>query len=122
ALAGELHRAFIDVFDEEPGPAAMWARVLRLNARAREGRLNPLAIGSPASRAHDLEQRFGAFVDVKLMQKGLSIPGEQRARLLEIIADALDEAAETNLRKAVGDYSVSSAENRYPTFTPAAPT
>lgn len=122
ALAGELHRAFVDVFDEEPGPAAMWARVLRLNARAREGRLNPLAIGSPASRAHDLEQRFGAFVDVKLMQKGLSIPGEQRARLLEIIADALDEAAETNLRKAVGDYSDSSAENRYPTFTPAAPT
>ena len=117
ALAGELHKAFVDVFDEEPGPVAMWARVLCLNNQAREGRFSPLAIGSFTSRARDLELRFGPFVDIKLMQKGLSISAEQRGRLLEIIADALDHAAETNLRKAAGDYSVSFEDNRYPVFS-----
>lgn len=122
ALAGELHHVFIDAFDEEPGTASMWTQVLELNSLARDGRLHPLAIGSPQSHLRDLERRFGAFVDIKLTEKGLSIPREQRGRLLEIIASALDEAAQINLRKAEGDYSVGSASIKYPEFSSPSPT
>src|SRR5690606_37561643 len=95
---------------------------LQRNSLARAGRLHPLSIGSPQARLRDLERRFGAFVDIKLAEKGLSIPRQQRGRLLEIIAGALDEAAQINLRKAEGDYSVESEVIKYPIFSPPSST
>ncbi len=117
ALAGEIYRALVDAFDEEPGPARLWANVLQMDSKARSGQLHPLRIGGTGrARIEDMERRFGPFVDIKLAQKGISLSPEQRPTLLQIVAGVIEEAAIVNLRKAGGDYADSGEPAKYPVF------
>ncbi|MGY6705660.1 hypothetical protein [Roseinatronobacter sp.] len=116
ALAGEICGVFISAFDEDPGDPKMWERVLDSNSAALEGRSNPLRIPTSEVKLRDLEQRFGVFVDAALAQKGLNIDDPSKVQLLQNVAHALNEAAEVNLRKAMGDYSNPTGSGRYPKF------
>lgn len=120
ALAGEIRSAFVDAFDDEPGTVKTWEHVLVRNHRASAGRAHSLKIPTPETVASDMESRFGTLIDIKLAQRGLSIPPEQRPVLLKMVAEALDEAAIVNLMKADGDYSVSGKTSKYPPFVAAA--
>ncbi|WP_186393274.1 MULTISPECIES: integrase [unclassified Pannonibacter] len=120
ALAGEVRSAFVEAFDDEPGNASTWAAVIEWNTKARAGRVHPLKIASDETKLADMENRFGQFADVKLAQRGLSVSPQQRWKLIELAAAALDEAAGVNLRKALGDYSDTGETNRYPEFVPPA--
>lgn len=121
ALAGEIRSAFIDPFDDNPGTPRKWANVLVAAGKARRGETHPFKITLPETIAEDMERRYGPLVDIKLAQKGLAIPADQRPALLDIVAKALDEAAVVNLMKADGDYSNSGATTKYPAFVASLP-
>ena len=119
ALAGEIRTIFIEAVDDEPGSAKTWWNVLRLNSDTLAGRIHPLRIPTADTKLADMEARFGGFVDIKLAQKGLVISEEQRPKLLQMVAQALNEAAIVNMAKADGDYSDDGGTNRYPSLESA---
>lgn len=114
AVAGEIRNAFVNAFDENPGSPERWLHVLDTNASARVGRLNPFTIPTSGRKAMDMEGRFGGMMDAVLSGQGIMLHPEQRPKLLTLVADALDDAATTNLRKAEGDYSPDTAAAKYP--------
>lgn len=118
ALAGEVRSAFVAAFDDDPGQTQTWATVLVANSKARDGRLHPLKVPSEDASASDMERRFGSLVDIKLAQKAISVPVDQRPALLNLVAQALDESAIVNLNKAGGDYSDTGETSKYPAFIP----
>lgn len=83
ALAGALRAAWVDAFDEEPGPPETWQNVREVNAAAKAGRLTPVPlIGERAQIEASLEARFGRIVDAFLSAKGVLLAPESRPRLL----------------------------------------
>ncbi|MXN52008.1 hypothetical protein GR158_12825 [Shinella sp. AETb1-6] len=118
ALAGEVRSVFVAAFDDAPGQTQTWAAVVVASSKARDGRLHPLKVPSGDTIAIDMERRFGPLVDIKLAQKAISIPADQRPALLHLVAQALDESALVNLNKAGGDYSDTGETNKYPAFAP----
>ncbi|MER9003092.1 MULTISPECIES: DUF6538 domain-containing protein [unclassified Mesorhizobium] len=116
ALAGEAYAAFLAAFDENPGSAERWQRVLRVNSAAKAGKLNPLAIPDQTQRLKDIEARFGDLVSGLIANKGLVIDDQSRRNVLMTVADALDRAAAINLAKADGDYSGAGITAVYPAF------
>lgn len=73
-----------------------------------------LLIGDEARKAAALEERFGPFADVILARKGIRIDEESRAKLLQQIARAMDDAAEKLRRNAQGDYRPDENASRFP--------
>lgn len=121
AVAGEIRNAFVKALDENPGSPERWMRVMDANASARVGRLNPLTIPAKGRVAVDMEARFGGMMDAVLMGRGIMLHPEQRPRLLVLVADALDDAATVNLRKAEGDYSPDTGAAKYPALERTSP-
>ncbi|MGZ2424040.1 DUF6538 domain-containing protein [Rhizobium laguerreae] len=118
AIAGEIRAAFIDAFDDDPGNSAMWEQVLRENAAARTGRINPLTIPTLKQRGIDMERRFGKLADVRLAAHGILLAPQNRQRLLLHVAEGLDDMAHVNLAKAEGNYSDDGTTKKYPAFEP----
>ena len=63
-----------------------------------------------------MEDRFGAITEALVRHKGLVIDGESRARVLDEVSKALDQAASQLKKHADGDYSPDPRANRFPTF------
>ncbi|TIN92453.1 MAG: hypothetical protein E5Y06_23365 [Mesorhizobium sp.] len=116
ALAGEAYTAFVAAFDENPGPAERWEKVLQVNSAAKAGKLNPLAIPDQRQRLKDVEARFSGLVAGLIANKGLVIDDQSRRNVMMTVADALDRAATINLAKASGDYSGDGIAAVYPAF------
>ncbi|MGV1917096.1 hypothetical protein [Rhizobium sp. 22-785-1] len=114
ALAGALRNAFVTAFEDEPGSTSLWMKVLDMNAAARVGKVNSLAIGGESQKAAGLSKRFGPMVDAFLAHQCVQLHPEQRARLLELVVDSLDDAAMVTLRRAEGDYSPDTGAAKYP--------
>lgn len=123
ALAGEIRRDWVAILDEDPGDPIVWRQVQELDAEARRPKQHPAAelmVGKqpPPNNKAGLEERFGGFADVILRRHSLVVDTQTRTRLLPLIATAMGEAAEVNLRKAQGDYSDSGETTKYPEYQP----
>jgi integrase len=116
AIAGEIRAAFVAAFDDDPGMPETWEGVLAANTAAQAANLNPLTIPTLAQQASDMEKRFGRFADIVLASKSVIVAPQYRARLLQHVADALNDMARVNRAKASGDYSDSGETKRYPEF------
>ncbi|TPK99028.1 MULTISPECIES: DUF6538 domain-containing protein [unclassified Mesorhizobium] len=100
ALAGVLYARLVDMMDSEPGEEGIWKQVLRLNKSKEEG--------------GELERWFGPTVDELFVEKGVNTDLLSRTRVVHAAFKAIQLAAETNLRKAGGDYSPDEARKRFP--------
>jgi integrase len=118
ALAGEIYRAFVQTFEEDPGSYERWANVLEANEQASVGGYGrgALMIGHQAKVKRSMEDRFGAMTDALVTSKGLVIDKESRERVLVEVGKALDQAASQLKRFADGDYSPDPRANRFPAF------
>ncbi|TPJ72463.1 DUF6538 domain-containing protein [Mesorhizobium sp. B2-6-2] len=100
ALAGVLYARLVDMMDSEPGEEGIWKQVLRLNKSKEEG--------------GELERWFGPTVDELFVEQGVNTDLLSRTRVVHAAFKAIQLAAETNLRKAGGDYSPDEARKRFP--------
>lgn len=100
ALAGLVYVEFVDQMDAEPGEAGIWEQVIQLNNRKAE--------------QGQLQEWYGPAVDELLGKQGIIATASDRARLIEATHRAFQLAAETNLRKAEGDYSPDETRKRFP--------
>lgn len=121
ALAGELRRDWVTILDEDPGTPEIWQRVKVLDVEAMKPQPSPFAElvvdgAATLSNTKGLESRFGPFVNVALRRHNLLVDDATRARLLPLVAKAMGEAVEINLKKAQGDYSDSGETAKYPNF------
>nr|WP_181176692.1 DUF6538 domain-containing protein [Mesorhizobium sp. B1-1-9] len=102
ALAGLLYARLADMMDGEPGEESIWKAVLRLNKGKEEG--------------GELDQWFGPTVDELFAEQGVNTDLFSRTRVIRAASKAIQLAAETNLRKAGGDYSPDEARKRFPNW------
>ncbi|RWD02063.1 MAG: integrase [Mesorhizobium sp.] len=102
ALAGILYARLVDMMDSEPGEEGIWKAVLRLNKGKEEG--------------GELDQWFGPTVDELFAEQGVNTDLFSRTRVVRAASKAIQLAAETNLRKAGGDYSPDEARKRFPNW------
>lgn len=120
ALAGEVRKRVVGAFDNDPGDPKQWQVVQRINAFIRSddaiGVLPGRQAGELATRAEMAEYRYGKALDMVLVEKAIVLAPADRAPLVEAVAQAMQEAAEVNLRKAEGDYSPDPGVARYPVF------
>ncbi|MGN7826697.1 DUF6538 domain-containing protein [Agrobacterium radiobacter] len=117
ALAGEIRAAFVSAFDENPETPELWQNVLDVNRRAQSARLSDWPIIPTLEQQKvDLETRFGPLTDAILQHRGVLLEDKNRPRLLQMVAESLNEAATVNLAKAAGDYSDSGETTKYPAF------
>ncbi len=118
ALAGEIYRAFVETFDENPGSYERWANVLEVNEEARAGNfgIGSLMIGHGAKVRRSMDDRFGPITDSIVRHKGLVIDTESRERVLIEVSKGLDQAAYQIKKFADGDYSPDPRANRFPAF------
>lgn len=100
ALAGLLYTRLVDVMDAEPGEGGIWKEVLRLN-KGKEER-------------GELDRWFGPTVDELFVEQGVNTDSLSRTRVVHAAYKAIQLAAETNLRKAEGDYSPDETRKRFP--------
>jgi integrase len=106
ALAGKLYDELVIMMDSEPGEPGIWSEVLRLNqGKADRG---------------DLEPWFGPSVDELFAKEGVNTDPLSRTRVVHAAFKAIQLAAETNLRKAEGDYSPDENAKRFPAWEPQA--
>lgn len=121
-LAGEVRARVLSMFHDDPGDPEEWRIVQRINqAIASEdavGFLPGRQAGESATPAEMAEYRFGAALDMVLTERALILDPADRAPLIGVVAKAMQEAAEVNLRKAEGDYSPDLGAARYPAFAP----
>ncbi|TPK36353.1 DUF6538 domain-containing protein [Mesorhizobium sp. B2-5-3] len=102
ALAGILYARLVDMMDSEPGEEGIWKEVLRLNKGKEEG--------------GELDRWFGPTVDELFAEQGVNTDLFSRTRVVNAAFKAIQLAAETNLRKAAGDYSPDEARKRFPNW------
>nr|WP_245514640.1 MULTISPECIES: DUF6538 domain-containing protein [unclassified Mesorhizobium] len=102
ALAGILYARLVDMMDSEPGEEGIWKAVLRLNkGKAERG---------------ELHGWFGPTVDELFVEQDVNTDLFSRSRVVHAAFKAIQLAAETNLRKAEGDYSPDEARERFPNW------
>jgi integrase len=65
----------------------------------------------------DLDPWFGPTVDDLFVKQGVNTDALSRTRVVHAAYGAIQLAAETNLRKAGGDYSPDEARKRFPTWS-----
>jgi integrase len=104
ALAGLVYVELVDQMDAEPGEAGIWEKVIQLNNRKAE--------------QGQLQEWYAPAVDELLGKQGIIATASDCARLIEATHRAFQLAAETNLRKAEGDYSPDETRKRFPTVDP----
>ena len=116
ALAGEVYKAWVGAFEDDPGAPAIWRRVREADQLAAQGQfISDLQIHRPAdAKRISLEKRFGAFVDVVLSKRGLVVDAESRSKLLGQVAVAMGLAAEKLQRHSFGDYTPDNNGARFP--------
>src|SRR4029077_14993533 len=116
ALSGEVYKDFAGALEDDPGEAELWGRVRQDNEAALAGQygMAALLIGEDARKTAALEEGFGAFADVVLARKGIRVDAAGRAKLLQQVARAMDEAAEKLQRNAEGDYRADENASRFP--------
>nr|WP_287327805.1 site-specific integrase [Mesorhizobium sp.] len=102
ALAGILYARLVDMMDIEPGEESIWKAVLRLNKGKEE--------------SGELDQWFGPTADELFAEQGVNTDLFSRTRVVRAASKAIELAAETNLRKAGGDYSPDEARKRFPNW------
>lgn len=119
--AGLVYGFFADTFEDDAEEPEAWKAAQRINtAVIRKAKLGvspkfPLTL----DQREALEPRFGPFVDHVLANTGEQIDEESRDRLLVAVADALQNAQGTILRRADGDYTPDTEiRQRYPEYTP----
>lgn len=120
ALAGLVANAFIGAYDENPVHPDMWRNVLEANSLAQQGKLNPLRIipNNTDAIADDLERRFGAIANGALQSQSIITTPESRLQFIKHLAQAMNDMATINLRKAEGDYSDTGLMEKYPDLAP----
>jgi integrase len=106
ALAGKLYDELVAIMDSEPGESGIWSEVIRLNAGKAERR--------------QLDPWFGPSVDALFAKEGVNADPLSRTRVVHAAFKAIQLAAETNLRKAEGDYTPDDAARRFPAWEPQA--
>lgn len=119
--AGLVYGFFADVFEEDAEDPEFWARSQRIDKvvlwRAKLGERPSFPLTT--HQRNTLEPRFGPFVDHVLANTGEQIDEESRDKLLVSIAHALQNAQETILRRADGDYTPDTAmRGKYPVYSP----
>ncbi|MDX0702001.1 hypothetical protein GOD03_17335 [Sinorhizobium medicae] len=102
ALAGEVYRALVSTFEEDPGKSELWQKIVNLHASAMAG--------DDEAR----EKWFGPTVDQILAQHQLVVDGDSRAALLAAVGQALSLASVRLVQNAGGDYSPDTVVQRYP--------
>ena len=119
--AGLVYKFFADVFEADAEDPEAWKAATRINtAVMRKAKLGispkfPLTI----NQRETLEPRFGGFVDKLLVDTGEQVDEESRDKLLVAVAQALQNAQGTILRRADGDYTPDTdIRQRYPEYTP----
>ena len=106
ALVGR-YRAQLDAdLEDEPGEVAIWAHVLRIEAKYR---------ADPIS----LERWAGTTADALLREAGLAADAYSRARLLEAMHQVQMEWAKFQYRRAGGDYTPDPSASRFPEWSTA---
>lgn len=118
ALAGEVVATFLQVLEEEPGSPDVWKQVAKLDANAREGKSNSLAVPTPSTKVTDMEHRFGELADAQLARRGLIVDNESRNRLIRRIAVAMEDVSRVSFARATGDYSEIDTLKKYPNYEP----
>jgi len=109
ALAGTWYAEFVKDMSDFPGPPDVWHHMARVEREVRE--------------SGKLEQWSGSSVDQLLAREGLHVDADTRARLMEQLSTAHEQAAEHLKRNAEGDYSPDPKAGRFPAWAaPASPT
>ncbi|CAH2405275.1 DUF6538 domain-containing protein [Mesorhizobium ventifaucium] len=91
ALAGIHYARLVDMMDSEPGEEGIWKQVLQLNKSKQA--------------SGELDRWFGPTVDDLFAEQGINTEPLSRTRVVHAAFKAIQLAAETNLKKAGGDYS-----------------
>lgn len=119
--AGLVYGFFTDTFEDDAEEPEAWKAAKQINtAVMRKAKLGaspkfPLTF----NQRETLEPRFGPFVDHVLANTGEQIDEESRDKLLVAVAQALQSATGTILKRADGDYSPDTEiRQRYPEYTP----
>lgn len=107
ALAGEWYRSELREWEDQPGPASVWAKF--------EGIMNSL------SDPERLRREMTPFVDAVLAEKALRVDEDSYERLLIAMRNAVRDAAMTLKRRAENDYGPDQLAARYPEWTEAPP-
>lgn len=118
ALAGIVYQWLAFGAEDEPGPASLWEKVLRLSREIREGK------GFPAELLIDptpddvkrgaLNLHYGPIADALLTKEALVVDEDSRWRLIQELRRTIDQAARKLKSNAEGDYSPDSKANRFP--------
>jgi integrase len=119
ALAGLAYEGFARGGEDDPGPAAAWARVVGNNQAAAEGAYGyaALMIGDKRDRrCASLEERFGAMADALLTTQGIVTDAASRWALIEELQRSTTQAAEKLQRNADGDYRPDPDATRFPAW------
>jgi len=106
ALAGDFRRRAIARFDEEPGPAPIWARLLELPAGWDE-----------AARLREA----APFVEEHLARHALNVDEETKAALTREMFKVGVEIAEVLKGRAEGNYAPDNGASRFPALQLDAP-
>lgn len=120
ALAGTVYRGLATGGEDDPGSPRAWQRVRRMNIAAQVGDfgMGSLMIGEVAQRERSVEDRFGAMADATLATKCIITDPESRWRLVEALAEALNDAAAKLEKNARGDYTPDPKAGRFPEWKP----
>ncbi|MGZ5877385.1 MAG: hypothetical protein ACXWKP_35555, partial [Bradyrhizobium sp.] len=142
ALAGDVYRLYIEIFERDPGTTMKWAAHKAFNRAALEGRyrnVTPILPGQmdgaeeaeaeatfgpgltqginalpPSDNGEALEQRFGRLASWVLARRGVELDRPTWVKFLEQVATATIDAGWTLKRYAAGDYSPDETVNRFP--------
>ncbi|MEH3117236.1 MAG: integrase [Methylorubrum populi] len=127
ALAGEIYRAKVAKHSDDPGPPDTWRRLAEADRRLRDiqqrlGRKpSALRLATGWSEAEALiRARHGKAVDELLAKNGMVVSEAERRRVTFAAALAAQQAHESLLRNAQGDYSPDANASRFPPPTSAA--
>ncbi|WP_345822594.1 DUF6538 domain-containing protein [Methylobacterium fujisawaense] len=127
ALAGEIYRAKVAEHSDDPGSSDTWRRLAEADRRLRDiqqrlGRKpSALRLATGWSEAETLiRARHGEAVDELLAKKGMTVTEADRRRITFAAARATQEAHESLLKNAQGDYSPDANAGRFPPPTSAA--
>lgn len=118
ALAGEVYRWLAEGAEDEPGPASLWERVLRLSREIQDGKHGvPDLLIKPTPdlvRQGALNLAYGPIADGLLTSKALVVDEESRSRLTQELQRGIDQAAGKLKRNAEGDFRPDPMADRFP--------
>jgi integrase len=108
AIAGDAYREWAESMSDNPGLPSTWVNVQDIIMSSRD---------DPAF----FEQWFGSTADDHISRRGCVTDAESRARVMDAIADAHEDATKSLHRKATGDYTPDPAAQRFPSWPAATP-